>query len=351
MRVVVSKQWRKLQAVWQHLYDSNPSASPFQSYDYLSRTGKGQPSRREPLRLMGVKELNLILYNDGEPVAVAALLYHKKNGRRICYLRGHFTAASYLDLVYVPGFSYDDFTALMNDIKARLGNAVFQFDRIRDNSVTCQFMCTYFSKSHINKHECAAISLAQSCESWQLSLHKSTRQSLSNRRNRLLHDKAEWSVVIRRGCDVDMGTYKKAMRVCAERYMTKNTFRLGALAGPAAKLLAHLLLRDKITQWVAQSQDSLVALLYINGEIAAFASMVVSKDKRVSGIRFAICSRFSRYAPGGLLLSALIRHLINSRQRGELDAGELDMGQGISGGSAYKFAYGGEKRYLYYFSD
>ena len=115
--------------------------------------------------------------------------------------------------------------------------------------------------------------------------------------------------------------------------------------------MAALLLRDKLSQWVAQSEDGIVALLRINGSIAAFASMIICKDRRLSGVRFAIDFRFSRYAPGGLLLSELVRYLIEARQKGELDADQLDMGQGVSGGSSYKYAYGGETRNLYFFSD
>ena len=351
MRKIAAKKWSELKTDWQRLQDVNPTASPFQSYEFLSCTGKGKISYREPFRLVGLKELNLVLYEDGEPVAAAALLYSKTRGRLICYLRGHFTAANYLDFAYTPGFSYADFQALMDEAKKRLGSVSFQFDRIRDDTMTCRYMSAYFASGHTDRQECACISLDQSYEGWLQSLRKSTHQSLNNRRNRLLTDRADWSVDIRRGCDVDKSTYKKAMRVCAERYITKKAFRFGPLSGLAKKVLTSLLLREKLTQWATQSADSLMALLRINGDIAAFASMVVCRDKRVSGIRFAISARFARYSPGGLLLSDLVRYLIDARQKGELDADQLDMGQGVDGGSSYKFAYGGEARYLYFFSD
>ena len=349
MRKIATKKWSELKTDWQRLQDVNAAASPFQSYEFLSRTGKGNLFYTEPFRLVGLKELNLVLYEDGEPIAVAALLHKKTKGRHLCYLRGHFTAASYLDIMHKPGSSYADFQALMDEAKKQLGSVAFQFDRIRDDTVTSRYMSAYFASGETNRHECARISLEQSYDSWLQSLHKSTRQSLNNRRNRLLTDRADWSADIRRGCDVDKSTYKKAMRVCAERYMTKKAFRFGPLSGLAKKALAALLLRENVSQWVAQSADSLVALLRINGEIAAFASMVVCRDKRVTGIRFAISARYARYSPGGLLLSELVRYLIEARQKGELNADQLDMGQGVSGGASYKYAYGGETCYLMFY--
>ena len=351
MREIAAKKWHELKTDWQRLYDANAAASPFQSYEFLSLTGKGSLFYREPFRLAGLKELNLVLYKDSKPVAAAALLHKRIKGRHICFLRGHFTAANYLDIIYTRDFDYTDFQALMDEAKKRLDNVEFQFDRVRDDSATCRYLTKYFADGHIDRCECACISLEQSYDGWLQSLHKSSRQSLNNRRNRLLTDRADWSSDIRRGCDVDKSTYKKAMRVCAERYMTKKAFRFGPLSGLAKSALTVLLHRDKLSQWASQSADSLVALLRINGEIAAFASMVVCQDKRVSGIRFAISAHFARYSPGGFLLSELVRYLIEARQKGELDADQLDMGQGVSGGASYKYAYGGETCYLYFFSD
>lgn len=351
MREVIQKEWHELQAIWCQLYDSNTAASPFQSWDYLHRTGKGSASHREPFRLLGLKPLNLVLLRDGQPIAAAALLHKKENERHICYLRGHFTTANYLDIVYTPDFDAADFRTLMDEARRLLGNAEFQFDRIRDDSPTRLLMSAYFANGHIEQRECACISLAQSYEDWLQGLRKSARDSLTNRLNRLLTDRADWSVEVRSGCDVDMLSYKRAMSVCAERYLTKNALRLGPLSRLAARVLTSLLLRDKLSQWVKQSKHGLFALLRINGEVAAFASMVVCKDKCVSGVRFAIDHRFSRYSPGSLLLSQLIRHLTQARQCGALSVDQLDMGQGVDGGSSYKYAYGGETRYLYFFSD
>ena len=131
MREIASKKWSDLKTDWERLHNANAAASPFQSYEYLSRTGKGSLSCREPFRLAGLKELNLVLYEDGEPVAAAALVYKKTKGRLICYLRGHFTTANYLDFAYAPGFSYADFCALMDEVKKRLGNVAFQFECCR----------------------------------------------------------------------------------------------------------------------------------------------------------------------------------------------------------------------------
>ncbi|MGI5919922.1 MAG: hypothetical protein ACOX8N_09825, partial [Christensenellales bacterium] len=80
MREVVAKRWDELPAIWHGLYDRNNAATTFQSYEFLTFTGRGKPQRKDLFRLIGVREWNLVLYRDGEAVAIAPLLVKKKRG-------------------------------------------------------------------------------------------------------------------------------------------------------------------------------------------------------------------------------------------------------------------------------
>lgn len=349
MREIVQKGWRETEAVWHQLFNNSGSASPFQSYDFLTFTGKGKPYRTDLFRLVGLKELNLILYRDGEPIAVAALLFKKKKKRHMCYMRGHFTGANYLDFVYHRGLTYEDFRFLMDGIKGMLGDVSFQFDRIPGDALTCQYMKLYFASDRIVPYECAYIPLTQSYDDWLQSLRKSVRQSMKNRCNRMERDHIEWSVDYFRGPSVDKTAYRKAMLVCAERFLTRCHFHFGSLSKLAGQALAVLLLKEKLMQWISRSEDSFTAILYMNGEVAAFANALVCRGKLLSGVRFAISSKYAKYSPGGLLINSMVRYLIDQNRQGAVQIDLLDMGQGVSGGSAYKYSYGGVPCYQYYF--
>jgi len=349
MREIIEKQWRELAADWRRLYDGNSSLSPFQAYDFLTFTGKGKPYRKDPFRLVGLKELNLALIKDGEPVAIAALLVKKKRKRQLCYIRGHFTAANCVDFVYRPDLSYEDFQFLMDGIKKRLGDVSFQFYRVLEDSLTCRYMREYFSPGQTAADEGAYIPLTQSYESWRGSMHKSARQSLNNHRNRLMRDQVNWSVQYCYG-SIDDETYQQALELCVGRMVTKNRFRFGPFAKPAQKLLAFLLRKEKLMRWVHQSKDGFYAILYMNGEIAAFASALICHGRWVCGIRFAISARYVKYSPGGLLISEMVCHLLEQNNAGGQALQRLDMGQGVSGGMSYKSAYGGVIYHLYSFT-
>jgi hypothetical protein len=349
MREIIKKEWCEIEADWRRLFNNNGSATPFQSYDFLTFTGKGKLYRTDLFRLVGLKELNLVLYKDSEPIAIAALLFKKKKEKHLCYMRGHFTAANYLDFVYQPDLCSEDFCFLMDGIRDALGDVSFQFDRIPEESLTCHYMKQYFASDRIDPCESAYIPLTQSYESWLSGLHKSVRQSMNNHRNRIVRDQVNRSAVYYWGPTIDQEIYKKAMLVCADRFMVKNRFRFGLLSTLARKALAVLLMKEKLTQWVSRSDNSFTAILYMNDEIAAFANALVCKDKRLSGVRFAISSKYAKYSPGGLLISSMVKHLIDLNQQGAIQIDRLDMGQNVSGGSSYKYSYGGVTSHMYHF--
>jgi len=124
MREVVAKKWNELPAIWHDLYDRNQTATTFQSYEFLTYTGRGKAYRKGLFRLLGLREWNLVLYRDGEAVAIAPLLLKNKRGRVTVYLRGHFTVANQLDFIYAD-WSYDDFKFLMDYIREQLGEVSF----------------------------------------------------------------------------------------------------------------------------------------------------------------------------------------------------------------------------------
>lgn len=349
MREIVEKKWREMPVIWQDLFNRSPWASPFQSYEYLACTGKGKAYYKEPFRLMGVKECNLILYRDGIAVAIAPLLLKKHNGKTMIYLRGHFTKACCLDFLFNETFSYEDFEFLMNSIKSRFKNPAFFWDRIREESPACEYMRIYFKEAADIK-KCYFIHIPESHAVWIKSLHKSTRNNLSNHNHRLERDHIVVKMKVYRAQQVDNATHKKMMAVYADRYLIKNKYRFGLFKLPCIRMLRHILENDRLTQWLKKSCQNFHAVLYFDEKIAAFTSGSVCKDRRILLMRLAINTRYARYAPGNVLIDHVMRHITAQNNQGAADIRELHLGEGGSNGMEYKKALGGITHNLYTFT-
>ena len=70
MKEIIAKKWSDLSPIWHALYNNCATATPFQSYEFLTFTGKGKPYRKDLFRLIGVKEWNLVLYENGKAIAI-----------------------------------------------------------------------------------------------------------------------------------------------------------------------------------------------------------------------------------------------------------------------------------------
>jgi len=348
MREVVVKKWGELKPIWNDLYDRNAAATPFQSYDFLTFTGRGKSYRKDPLRLFALREWNLVLYNDGEAVAIAPLLIKRKNGNVMVYLRGHFTVANQLDFIY-SDWSYDDFNFLMDYITEKLGRASFFLDRVSEKTVSCQYLKQYFTSKRIEEHECFALPVAASYDEWLCSLNKSPRQNLSNRYHRLERDNIDWSVHFVCGERLNRHLCRQMMWVYADRFLIKNNYCSGPCRMLATRALQAYLLRDKMTRWMNRADCNFHAVLTINGEVAAFASGLACRDKRILLSRLAILTKYSKYSPGNILISATLRHIIEQNREGVMEIEQLDLSQGGQCGMSYKKALGGKPHLSYLF--
>ncbi|HPJ02962.1 MAG TPA: hypothetical protein PKU80_09000 [Candidatus Limiplasma sp.] len=348
MREIIRKEWSELPSIWHQLFDENPIATPFQSYEYLTFTGIGKPIRNDWFRTVGLQELNLVLYSDQRPIAIAPMLYKTKDGKATVYFRGHFTAASHLDLVYAS-LRYDDFAYFMDDIRERLGNVAFFLDRVYGESPTSEYLKKYLSSADIQEHECYSIPVLGTYDDWYCGLSKSRRSNLRLCKNRIASDRVPCSVSFFVGEKIDKATHKKMMSVYADRFLVKNDYFFGLSNPITIKALQIYLLHDKLTQWLNNAENNFHVVVYMNHKVAAFASGLIGKDNRMLGCRLAISTKYKRYSPGAVLISAAIEYLAEQKAAGKLDVDGFDMGQGGHDGMVYKQKYGGEVYYNYTF--
>ena len=348
MREVHEKKWSDLSPIWHEFYQKNQKATPYQSYEFLTFTKRGKPYRNDLFRLLGVREWNLVLYRDENPVAIAPLLIKKQRGKYKVVLRGHFTAANQLDFIY-DDISYDDFKFLMDYIKSKLGRVSFLLDRISEKTVTCEYLKKYFSLDCIDEEECYAIPIATDYDEWLKGLSRSARGNLSTYCNRLEREGLEWSVDVYCGRRIDKKLYRKMMYVYVDRFVEKNGINLGIFRRPVACLLQAFLMCDRLTRWMSREADSFHAVLSIGPDVAAFASGVCCRGGRIIVSRLSISTAQSRYGPGGILISSILRYIIAQNKSGAMDIKELDLSQGGHGGMSYKQTYGGQVHYCYVF--
>ncbi|HPJ02963.1 MAG TPA: hypothetical protein PKU80_09005 [Candidatus Limiplasma sp.] len=341
MKEIKQREWSELAQIWKELIDGNPIATPFQSYDYLTFTGKGKPLRNDWFRTVGLRELNLVLYVDHTPIAIAPMLYKRRNGKATVYFRGHFTVANHLDLIYAS-LSYDDFAYLMDGIRSLLGDVAFFLDRVYCKSPTSEYLKTYLSAATIQEHECFAIPVPKTYDDWYQSLTKSRREKIRQCNNRIANDNAQCSVSYFAGEKINAAIYREMVSVYADRFLVKNNYIFRSFNHLAKNALRSFLLKDKMTQWLNNANNSFHVVVYINHEVAAFSSGLISKDKRILGCRFAMYTKYKRYNPGVILISSTIGYLAEQKAAGQLDIAQLDMGQGGDGGMTYKSTYGGE---------
>ena len=350
MREVIAKRWDELPAIWHDLYDRNDTATTFQSYEFLTFTGRGKPQRKDLFRLIGVREWNLVLYRDGEAVAIAPLLLKKRRGRLIVYLRGHFTVADQIDFIYA-NWSYDDFKFLMDYIREKLGNASFFLDRISERTVTCQYLKQYFAGKHIEEYDCFSIPVPENYDEWWNSLSRSTRRSIVKHRNRLERSNLDCSFRYIYGEELSRSLCRQFMWVYADRFLVKNRFNLGPLRRPAIWALRAYLMRDQMTRWMCRKDGNFHVVMHIGDEIACFLSGLIFKDKRLMIERMKINTKFAWCSPGYLMVSELMRYAIEQNRAGTMDIRELDLSQGGENGMEYKRALGGQVYHNYVFYD
>ena len=348
MKEIVKKEWVELPSVWNELIQKNPFATPFQSYAYLTLTGKGKPLRSDMFRILGVKELNLVLYADHVPVAIAPLLVKTKQGKTTVYFRGHFTAACQLDFIYAD-LSYDDFKFLMDGVRELLGDISFFLDRVYSKSPTSGYLKQYLASAEIQEHEGYAMLIPEHYDDWYKGLHKSQRQKLNNTNNRLAKDNVACTTRLYIGEKIDAAVYRRMIFVYVDRFLVKNNVRFGPFQYIVKKALQFYLLRDKMSRFLNIAGNSFHVIVYMNQEIAAFVSGLLCKNKRILCSRLAIDIKYGRYNPGTVLLSSAIRYLAEEKEANKTDIELMDMGQGCQGGMAYKTTYCGEAYINYTF--
>ena len=323
----------------ERLYKDNPFMSPYQSYDFLSITGKGMTDKQPWLTLF-MRELNAVCRdNNGHVIVVAPMLYQRKSDGCHVWLRGVWTSAGHLDFVYNPEqYSYEIFSEIIDETVKKLGKCFFHFTKIHEKSLTVKHIERKFHGVYEKRiEECASIVLPETYDAWFSSLKKSAKQNVRTAYNRMNREGLSFEFIFRDNEPMKDEEYKEMIGLYSQRLAQKNSLKERAIILHILKFLKTI---NPMTKALQNMKNTSCGIIRINKEIAGCFWGVSSNDRRLIIPRLSINNKYGVYCPGGLLIAEAIKKLI------ELDGKytEFDLS---CGDEPYKYVYGADPHYNY----
>lgn len=321
------------------LYKDNPFMSPYQSFDFLSITGKGMVDKR-PWLTFFMQELNAVYRNNkGDVVVVAPMLYQRKE--KVCHvwLRGVWTSAGHLDFVYdSEQYTYEVFSEIIDATVHKLGKCIFHFTKIQEKSFTAKYVERRFRDSCDKKpEECATIVLPETYDAWFSSLKKSARQNIRTAYNRMNREALSFEFIFRDNEPMKDEEYEEMLGLYSQRLAQKNSLKERTIA---LRILKFVKTINPMTKALKKMGNTSCGIIRINNEIAGCFWGVSCNDGRLIIPRLSINNKYGVYCPGGLLIAETVKRL--TELNGKYTEFDLSCGD-----EPYKYAYGAVPHYNY----
>lgn len=341
-------KWIELNHIFSQIpFNTISDMSIYQMPQFLSITGKGRKFSRSSLwNLRGVTEDNIIQYCSGEVCAVCPLLINKR--KKEVVLRGNYTSAGQLGIIYTQDWSYEAFCHLIETIKSRYQNLTIKFDRLREDTRLRSYLTKYCMDNHcgVHKSACVSVQISDGYDAWYGNLSKSTRQTIRTSYNRIKKANISMQVKFTRGGQTKESTTWKRVYLYSKRTLAKNSYSYNGILGRVVSIAEAVnKYADPMTKALNTMEDSFTAEVFFDAKLVAFLRGFVSQDKRMFIAHLTIDSEFGYYSPGGVLIHETIQYL--SSKKDGLNVEELDFQEGDE---PYKYRYGGTTYYNYTFT-
>lgn len=331
MEVTITKYTDRDRTVWDVLYRSNPSLSAYQSPEFMAqflktaRLGK----RRAFLR----SERLLCKLDDVQMICSLAIDDRKKE----VYLLGDFSAVGYCDLIYGADVTDAQFDAVIAGLKTRYPDYTLKFNKVNESSAFCKYLlrrCESLSQS-----ECVCVSLGDDYDTYYKALSKHSRQNIRTAYNRMNRDGKTYDFQIVQGAQ---RLTKKQKDDIIRVYCTRMKDKFGSEVLPYPIMYTAQRYFNPIVRSLNTLDDQFHALLYIDGELAAFLSGLRNGDgSRIVVPRLSMNGKFDFYDPGIVLLRETAEYLCR-----EYPGTELDLSRG---NEKYKYTMGGKPHFNHSF--
>lgn len=331
MEVSVTKYSSRNRTVWNQLYQSNPALSAYQSPEFMAqflktaRLGKQRIFMRIEILLCSVDGASVIC-----PLAV--------NGRKKeVYLLGDFSAVGYCDMIYSSGVTDEQFDAVIEALKNRYSGYAFRFDKVNEKSALCSYLLRRQNSLHCR--ECVCVSLSNDYDAYYMSLSKNARQNIRTAYNRMNRDGRTFTFQVVQGTD---RLTKQQKNDIIRVYCTRMRDKFGDEVLPYPIMYMAQRYFNPIVRSLNTLNNQFHALLYIDGELAAFLSGLYNGDgRRIVVPRLSMNGKFDFYDPGIVLLRETIEYLCREHPNTELDLSR--------GSEKYKYTMGGKPHYNHCF--
>lgn len=331
MEATITKYTDRDRAVWESLYRGNPALSAYQSPDFVAqylktaRLGK----RRAVLR----SEILRFDLEGGQIICPLAI-----DGRRKeVFLLGDFSAVGYCDLIYGADVTDEQLDAAIAGLQGRYPGYTLKFNKVNESSALCGYLGR--RGDSLAQSECVCVSLGSDYDAYYKALSKNARQNIRTAYNRMNRDGKAFDFQIVQGTD---RLTKKQKDDIIRVYCTRMKDKFGSEVLPYPIMYTAQRYFNPIVRSLNTLDNQFHALLYIDGELAAFLSGLRNGDgKRIVVPRLSMNGKFDFYDPGIVLLKETAEYLCR-----EYPDTELDLSRG---NEKYKYTMGGKPHYNHSF--
>ena len=202
-------------------------------------------------------------------------------------------------------------------------------------------MCAYLleNSEKLSCSECVCINLGSDYDTYYQSLSKHARQNIRTAYNRLNRDEKTYTFHVVQGAE---HLTKQQKDDIIRLYCTRMRSKFGKEVLPYPIMYPVQRYCNPIVRNLYSLDNKFHAMLYINGELAAFLSGLRNGDgSRIVVPRLAMNDAFDFYEPGIVLIKETAEFLCREYPNTELDLSR--------GNEKYKFAMGGKTHLNYSF--
>lgn len=310
------------------IFNENKCLTPFQALPYCQVVEKF-------FKISALHHYDCAIYelkdDLGKTILILPLHIRITGNRTVAYLWGEFSQAGYLDAVYAHDLQADDLHYALSAISAEYPDLTFLFSRVQAQSRLSTLLATCL-KSHqysIKERPCVTIPMGTDYEAYLNSLSRHNRHKVHNSFNRLKNDKIKYEVKSFVNQPMPFTTLLRLFNLYWRRVSEK---KINIKFRKVFPYFMRMWFNPTIIA-LYKLPNVYYSILYIEGALAGFCAGFTSSDGKVILPFLAIDTRFSRYSPGGILITSSIKHLHENHQFNYFDLSRGD--------ESYKFLYGG----------
>lgn len=330
-KLIKHTDMRKLKDVWNKLYDRNIQLTPYQEYHYCSIID-------EYSAILKRNRLKNVIYElrdtHDQTIMLIPLHIEKTKGQSFAHMWGEFSQSGHLDFIYDAQIQTEAFLAAIELVKQDIGNVKFILTRIAEQSkLNAMVQHGFTSHSITRKSTCVQIPIISGFDNYLNTLDKQARQNLRTSFNRLKTDKHTYEVQTYVNKPIPAETHQQLFNIYWQRLSDKSV-TIGL------KRFLPVFFRMRLNPTIIalkELKNVYYSIIYIDKAIAGFCAGFTSRNGKIILPFLSINSNFSRYSPGGILITETIKFLMEHH-----DYKYFDLSRGDE---KYKYTYGGIEHY------